>query len=67
MVYSLSLQCYLSLIDLHTLGRVAMSYKAKLVPTHVQNTRAHRSEYMAMTPIRSKRFENYKSGFGRGG
>jgi len=66
MLYSLSLQCYPSLIDLHTLGQVAMSNKAKLVPTNVHNARAPRPEYVAMTPIRSKRFEKLRERFWKG-
>jgi len=55
-----------ALRDLHTPGQVAMSYKAKLVPTNAYNARAPRPGYVAMKPLRSKRLEKLRERFWRG-
>ena len=52
--------------DLHTPGQVAMSYKAKLVPTNAYNARAPRTGYADMKPLKSQRLEKLRKRFWKG-
>lgn len=52
--------------ELHTPGQLAMTYKSKLVPSHVLNARAPRPEYASMKPLKSKRLEKLRERFWKG-